>query len=109
MNYNEITKEAFTKLVDIYNTPVSLGEELEHARKTHFSIHGVKLLMIDNYLSNVTQYYIQDINAWKLKEIYGALYSLWYASWRSFTLYTYRHVVFNHVYELAEGQQTMGV
>ena len=63
MEYVEITKRAFTKLVDIYNTPVSLGEELEHARKTHFSIHGVQLLMIDNYLSNVTQYYIRDINA----------------------------------------------
>jgi len=61
--YAEITKEAFNELVDIYNTPVSLGEDLEHARKTYWHIHGVKLLMIDNYISNVTQYYIEDINS----------------------------------------------
>ena len=61
--YAEITKQAFDKLVDIYNTPVSLGEELEHARKTYWNVHGVKLLMIDNYLSNVTQYYVMDINS----------------------------------------------
>ena len=61
--YEEITKEAFNQLVDIYNAPVSLGEDMEHARKTHWHVHGVKLLMIDNYLSNITQYYILDINS----------------------------------------------
>lgn len=61
--YAEITERAFTQMVDIYNTPLSKGEELEHARKAYWNIHGVQLLMITNYIENVDQYYILDINS----------------------------------------------
>lgn len=61
MRYAEITKEAFNAL-GANHTEVSMTEQLEHAFKIHYRVLGVKLLQIDNYLSNVSQYYIEDIN-----------------------------------------------
>ena len=59
----EIPHAVFNKLVALDHTPTKV-EELEHARKFHYySPLGVRLLQIDNYLSAVSQYYIQDINA----------------------------------------------
>jgi hypothetical protein len=63
MEYAEITKEAFDKLVPPYYSIVHEVENLEHAIKYHYVNHGVKLMAIENFLSVVTQYYIQDINA----------------------------------------------
>ena len=66
MEYAEITEQAFNRLVS-NDDKVSRVEELEHARKTYYSVHGINCLLIHNYLGNgnngVWQYYIQDINA----------------------------------------------
>ena len=60
--YSEITKELFKSIVS--NDEKSINAiQLEHAYKTMYFVHGVLLLQVDNYLSCVTQYYIQDINA----------------------------------------------
>ena len=59
----EVTREVFNKLVALDHKPTKVVE-LEHARKFHYdSPLGVRLIQIDNYLSAVSQYYIQDINA----------------------------------------------
>ena len=61
--YIEITKAVFNKLVALDHCP-SKVEDLELARKFHYnSPLGVNLLQIDNFISAVSQYYIQDINA----------------------------------------------
>lgn len=60
--FAEITKEAFNKIVSP-DTPLLKSDELEHALKEYFVTNGVLLLMIHNYVSSVTQYYIQDINS----------------------------------------------
>ena len=61
--YIEITKRAFNKLVALNHMPSNI-ENLKLARKFYYdSPLGVKLLQVDNFISNVSQYYIQDINA----------------------------------------------
>ena len=60
--YSEITKELFKSIVS--NDEKSINTiQLEHAYKTMYFVHGVLLLQVENYLSCVTQYYTQDINA----------------------------------------------
>ena len=60
--YSEITKAVFDKLVALNHKPEKV-EDLELARKFHYNSLGVRLLQIDNFISSVSQYYIQDINA----------------------------------------------
>ena len=60
--YAEITKQAFSALLSEIARPC-LVEELEQARKYYYSSCGVELLQIDNFLSQVSQYYVKDINA----------------------------------------------
>ena len=60
--YSEITKELFKAIVS--NDEKSINAiQLSNAYKTMYFVHGVLLMQVDNYLSCVTQYYIQDINA----------------------------------------------
>jgi len=62
-NSVEITKAAFDRLVSLEHGPDKV-ENLELANKFYYgSPLGVSLLEIHNFVSNVTQYYIQDINA----------------------------------------------
>ena len=59
----EITREVFNKLVALDHKPSEVVE-LEIARKIYYdSPLGVRLLQIDNFVSAVSQYYIEDINA----------------------------------------------
>ena len=60
--YSEITKELFKSIVSNDEKAIN-AVQLENAYKTMFFVHGVLLLRVENYLSCVTQYYIQDINA----------------------------------------------
>ncbi len=58
----EITKEAFTSLIEdeqqcfVYNTKTELAEV------TTFKSKGMKAKTIFNFISNVKQYYLIDIN-----------------------------------------------
>ena len=61
--YSEITKKTFYTLLD-ENVKCSHVKEEEHARKFYYNIDDeTVLLIINNFVSNVTQYYIEDINA----------------------------------------------
>ena len=60
--YAEITKEMFEVLVP-QDLPVSSVKEGNAYRRTYYASKGVKLQKLENYLSFVTQYYVQDINA----------------------------------------------
>lgn len=63
MNHTiEIPKEIFNKLVSINHMPTKVDDG-ELARKTYFNVLDVNLMQIENHVSSVTQYYIQDINA----------------------------------------------
>ena len=60
--YSEITRELFNAIVS--NDEKSINTiQLSNAYKTMYFVHGVLLMQVDNYLSCITQYYIQDINA----------------------------------------------
>jgi hypothetical protein len=58
----EITREAFKALVSS-DTPAHDTTQKEHAYIIEYRACGVRLFEIQNYLSVVTQYYIEDINA----------------------------------------------
>lgn len=60
--YSEITESLFNSIVT-EDTKCMNTVQLENAFKTMFFVHGVLLMKVENYLSCVTQYYIQDINA----------------------------------------------
>ena len=60
--YSEITESLFKSIVT-KETKCINAIQLDHAFKTMFFVHGVLLMKVENYLSFVTQYYIQDINA----------------------------------------------
>jgi len=61
--YAEITKQTFYTLVN-EDIKCSHVKEGEHARKLYYNIDDeTVLLIINNFVSNVTQYYIRDINA----------------------------------------------
>jgi hypothetical protein len=59
--YAEITKEAFDNIV--LDEPNKDVEELELCRKTYYLVYGISILVIENYLTVTTQYYIRDINS----------------------------------------------
>lgn len=59
--YAEITKEMFHNTV-ADDTEFTRIEELELARKMYYKAFDMQLLKISNYVSNVEQYYILDIN-----------------------------------------------
>ena len=60
--YSEITRELFNAIVS--NDEKSINTiQLSNAYKTMYFVHGVLLMQVDNYLSCITQYYIQDVNA----------------------------------------------
>ncbi len=58
----EITKEAFRALVPA-ELPCAKVKSTELAYRVEWESHGILVIQIENYLSCVTQYYIQDINA----------------------------------------------
>lgn len=60
--YSEITKELFKAIVSDDVKSINTVQ-LSNAYKTMYFVHGVLLMQVDNYLSCITQYYIQDINA----------------------------------------------
>ena len=60
--YSEITKELFKTIVSDDAKSINTVQ-LSNAYKTMYFVHGVLLMQVDNYLSCVTQYYIQDVNA----------------------------------------------
>lgn len=60
--YSEITESLFNSIVT-EDTKCINAIQLENAFKTMFFVHDVLLMKVENYLSCVTQYYIQDINA----------------------------------------------
>ena len=61
-NYVEITLEAFKVLVNQDAKCLNV-DNFEHANVMHYFEHGIKLKQVDNFLSCVSQYYIEDINA----------------------------------------------
>lgn len=60
--YSEITKELFKAIVSDDARSINTVQ-LSNAHKTMYFVHGVLFMQVDNYLSCMTQYYIQDINA----------------------------------------------
>lgn len=60
--YSEITKELFKAIVADDEKSINTVQ-LSNAYKTMYFVHGVLLMQVDNYLSCITQYYIQDVNA----------------------------------------------
>lgn len=59
----EITKEAFNLLKGNDEKTWHDFKKTELAEFSYYKAHGVLLTAIHNFVSNVTQYYIQDINA----------------------------------------------
>lgn len=59
----EITEEAFRLLIASKTYGQSVAESTEHAQLHYYNAHGMQLLSVYNYLSQVIQYYAQDINA----------------------------------------------
>ena len=60
--YAEITQNIFDMIVQI-DCKCHKVINLEHASKAYYVVDNVTLLKVDNYLSCVSQYYIQDINS----------------------------------------------
>jgi hypothetical protein len=59
----EITKEAFNAIVPNEQECFKHNEKLELAERTHFYSKGMNLITVFNFISNVKQYYLTDINA----------------------------------------------
>lgn len=60
----EITYEAFYALLIVRDNPKDISiEQGENYRKTIWRSKGVLIIELENFLSCVTQYYIQDINS----------------------------------------------
>lgn len=60
--WSEITKEMFNKLVDAYMAPFAV-EEKETYYKAFYKVENVVVAQVISHLAQVTQYYVQDINA----------------------------------------------
>ena len=61
--YIEITEEAGKALLgDKFPTAFDLGDG-EFYEWVSYIVKGVKMKIVYNYISNVTQYYLEDINA----------------------------------------------
>ena len=64
MNHSvEITKEAAFALIGNDEKTWQDYHQSELSESSFYLSHGVRIAAIHNYLSNVTQYYIQDVNA----------------------------------------------
>ena len=59
----EITEQAFNLLKGNDDKTWHDYKKTELAEFSYYISHGVLLTAIHNFVSNVTQYYIQDINA----------------------------------------------
>jgi len=59
----EITKEAAWELIGNDEKTWTDYQQNELSESSFYLSHGVRIAAIHNYLSNVTQYFIQDINA----------------------------------------------
>jgi len=59
----EITKEAAWKLIGNDEETWNDYQQNELSEMSFYLAHGVRIAAIHNYLSNVTQYFVQDINA----------------------------------------------
>jgi hypothetical protein len=59
----EITKEAAWKLIGNDEKTWTDYKQSEHSETSFYTAHGVKIAAVYSYLSDVTQYFIQDINA----------------------------------------------
>ena len=59
----EITKEAALLLIGNDEKSWHDFKQSELYEKTIYKAHGVSVAVFHNYVSNVTQYFIQDINA----------------------------------------------
>ena len=57
----EITKEAFNVLIGD-DRRAQKTEALGLATRYHFERHGVVLIEVSNFITPITQYFIQDIN-----------------------------------------------
>ena len=62
-NTIEVTKEAFNAIIDNEQNCFVCSNIKEHAEITHFVAKGVKAITVLNFIGNIKQYYIQDINA----------------------------------------------
>ena len=59
----EVTKEAAVKLIGNDEKTWRDFTQTELAETTLYHGHGVNIEVIHNYISEITQYYITDINA----------------------------------------------
>lgn len=62
MRYTEITKEAFNAIVTDEQQAFDYNDKQELAEKTYFKAKGMNLLTVYNFISNVKQYFLLDIN-----------------------------------------------
>jgi len=64
MNHSiEITKEAARRLIGNDETSWRNFETHETHEMTEYFAHGLRIQTIHNFVANVTQYFVQDINA----------------------------------------------
>ena len=61
--YIEITKEAFWQLVENDENTWSDYTSNELTESSHYVAYGVNIKTVTNFINNITQYYIEDINA----------------------------------------------
>ena len=59
----EITKEAFIVLVGNDEDSWADYKQTELSESSFYYNHGIRLQALCNFVSNVTQYYVEDINA----------------------------------------------
>jgi len=59
----EVTKEAAVKLIGNDEKTWRNYEQTELAETSFYHGHGVNIQVIHNYIGEITQYYITDINA----------------------------------------------
>ncbi len=60
--WTEITKEAFISLVGNDEQTWTDYKSNELAERSYYNSKGVALQTVTNFTSEVTQYYVQDIN-----------------------------------------------
>ena len=64
MEYAEITKEVFNSLINHSDEPYMV-ESRELFRKQHYKTEcGMQLMILNNYVGDIYQYFIKDVNAW---------------------------------------------
>jgi hypothetical protein len=59
----EITKEAAWQIIGNDEEGWRDYKQGEHSETSFYTAHGVRIAAVYSYLSDVTQYFIQDINA----------------------------------------------